>query len=322
MIKYLNFSILLLILFFLFSFSNCSAQVITSSNSINMSATVPSSSPAVVLINTSSSSGSIPFKGGILIFKGYAYPEALIFLKNNNQVISNIFADKNGFFEISLTQLNIGNYNFTLGAQEILSKDYSIIYKFNINVEKDSNIIISGIVFPPTFHLDKIESPKASVVKFFGRTIPNSTVILKLEPSSKYYSIKADNLGNWVFFFNTNNSLKGDYEVKAKTSFVNLISEYAEPIFLEINETIKIIEDKKDQDIISDIDKKDEIPIIEIPLYPNDSVLKDEEIIEEIKLDSELKIVYSFWLFLILILIPILLFYLRRIDIKDGIKIQ
>ena len=100
-------------------------------------------------------------------------------------------------------------------------------------------------------------------------------------------------------------------------------SEYSKSIFLEIKDKINIIEDKKDQDnLINNIDEKEEIPIIEIPLYPDDSVLKDEEIIEEIKLDSELKIVYSFWLFLILILIPILLFYLRRKEEKDGIKIQ
>ena len=282
------------------------SQVLTKSNSISMSAIVPSDSPAVNLI-VSGSSGSIPFAGGILIFKGYAYPNALITLKRDGQIIASVFADANAFFEISLTQMNLGKSDFILGAQEVFSGNFSIFYKFNLEIERNSNMVIDGIVFPSILNISKNQFISGEKIKFFGFSIPNSEINLKINSNLTDYSILTDSLGKWDFIYYTDLTPPGIYEVKVKTLFNNLISEYSAPLFLEIK---KEKSDFSSSEIIDKNKEKEKITIIEIPLYPEKPVISEEKIPESS--DLLLKIVYSIWLYLILLLIPLLIFWLRR----------
>lgn len=282
------------------------ATDISETTSITMSATVHSNSPAVNFIG---GSGGFILKGGVLIFRGYAYPNALITLTKNGQVVSNVFADKNAFFEISLTQPDLGNYDFVLGAKEASSGDLSIFYKFNVAIERGSNILISGIVFPPTINSNKSEITQGSVIKFFGRTIPNSKITLKIEPYQKYYTITADSLGNWTFYYDTSIVPKGIYQAKIKINFNNLLSEYSEPILFRVGEITL-------PSLPSTEEKNAPPPVIEVPLYLEVPIVQTPEQVpqEQVLSNNGLRVKYSILYFLLLILIPILLFFLRKME--------
>ena len=278
------------------------ATDIVETNSITMSARVDSNSPAVNFIG---GSGYFQLKGGVLVFRGYAYPDALITLTKNGQIVTNVFADKNAFFEISLTQLDLGEYDFILGAKEALSGDLSVFYKFKVNIERGSNMIISGIVFPPTLNSNKSEITQGSIIKFFGRTVPYGKVTLKIEPYQKYYTVTADSLGNWVFYYDTESVPKGIYQVKIKTSFNNFLSEYSKSILFKVG---KVTLPTNEEDLSP--------PVIEVPLYPEVPVVQTPEQVpqEQVLLNNGLKVRYSLLYLLLLILIPILLFFLRKIE--------
>lgn len=292
-------------------FSGNSFEV-TSSNSITFTAVVGSSSPAVNLIS-GSSSGYLTPTGGVLLFRGYAYPQAVITLAKNGQKIVETIADNNAFFEISLTKLYLGNTVFILNAQEISLGDFSISYKFNINIEKNSNLIIDNITFPATLNIINNEN-KDSELLFFGRSVPNSKILILIEPNNIQLTSQANELGNWSIIYNTKYLFPGTYNVKVKTSLNNLLSEFSAIEKFTLKDKIKIpIVEEKVEEIVENL------PIIELPLYPMYPIISDEQIPK--KETSETKESYmpierfSFSIYYLLIfLIPLFYILLRKKD--------
>lgn len=227
------------------------------SNSITMSAIVHSSSGAVVMLEYLNRSD---LSDAILIFRGYAYPQAVITLKKGEEIVETKKAETDGSFEISLPEIPIGNYYFTLQSEEISRNDLSDILKFNIKIDWGSNIVIEGIFFPPTLHLEKSEVAIGGKIKFEGRTAPGAKVTLLIDPIQEFHDILADASGNWSFYYDTSGEIPRYYQAKAKVFLRNKFSMYSRSIGFNIGENnVKGEEIKK-------------IPNeIEIPLYPKNS---------------------------------------------------
>jgi len=284
------------------------AVVLTETSSITMSAIVTSTSPAVIVIN--SGSGSLIPKSGVLIFRGYAYPEAFLTLRKNGEIISVFNANLNGFFELALSRMDLGVFDFNLGAKEILSGELSPIFKFNINLEKDSNTVIDGIFFPPTIHANKSEVISGDVIKFFGRTVPNAKVVLEVGPHSEILNLTSDDLGNWVFNYNTSGIEKGNYYIKSKAILNNLFSIYSQTINFKVGD--KTIEIKPE--VKTEQEQKPPVEI-EIPLFPTTTISKEEPIISEKNKIQDL----NSYLYLLLLLLPLLLLLEKKKICSYGI---
>src|SRR3989344_3523119 len=137
-------------------------------SSINVSAVVVSMSPAVGVI-----SGSKPFET-FVIFKGLAYPSAEVYLSVNNKIVTKTTASKDASFEMYYCKVPVGEYEFSIFAQEIVSGDFSSALVFSVQVYSNSSIVVSGIFIPPTIHADKVEVLHGDTIKIYGRTAPES----------------------------------------------------------------------------------------------------------------------------------------------------
>ncbi len=285
---------LLIVASFVGSFSSALAQFTNPQDDfVSVSANVFSSSPAVNIV-----SGGVPLppdSGTVLIFRGYAYPGAFLTLTKNGTPMAGAALD-DASFELALPHLPIGTYNFSLGAKEIISGDLSPVLLFsNIIVDRNSNIIIAGIFFPPTLHADKSEVLQGESIRFVGRTAPGAEVSLTFSPSDEVRKTTADPLGYFAVDYNTANKAKGVYQVQARSSLDRLLSSFSNPLNFKIGEkTVKAEEEEKP-------------PIqVEVPLYPH--VVEEQPLpvyIERPEADYSLT-------YLWLLLIPILLMLLER----------
>ena len=108
-------------------------------------------------------------------FKGIAYPGSRVTLLSNGQVAAVTQAGPDAHFEVDLTGLQPGTYNFGVWAKDpagILSN----IQTFQITVTNGATTIVSGIFFPPTIAASELQVARGDPLTLFGYTAPEATV--------------------------------------------------------------------------------------------------------------------------------------------------
>lgn len=159
--------------------------------------------------------GAEPPAPAEVVFKGMAYPNALLIISKQNQVAAAFLADGKGYFEKKLTGLIEGAYVFGIFAQDSESRE-SITLNFTLNTFWGARTTVSNIFIPPTISLSRTQISKGALLDIKGEVFPESEVNLLIFPGPVTKTAKADSSGKWFYGLDTGELREGTYQVKAK----------------------------------------------------------------------------------------------------------
>jgi Fibronectin type III domain len=149
------------------------------------------------------------------IFKGIAYPGSNVTLLENAQLVAVTQAGPDANFEIDLSGIAPGTYNFGVWAEDPLG-NRSITQTFTLTLTNGATTIISGIFFPPTISADKTQVKRGDVLDVLGYSAPqaNISVIFNSTDELVENTTSSDN-GAWLYKLNTDELDYGSHTVHA-----------------------------------------------------------------------------------------------------------
>jgi hypothetical protein len=149
------------------------------------------------------------------IFEGVAYPASNVTLLENGQVAAVTQSGPDAKFEIDLSGVAAGTYNFGVWAQDP-EGNRSITQTFTVTVTQGATTVISGIFFPPTISVDKIEVKRGDVLSVLGYSAPQAVVSILFHSTPEIMeSTTAANNGTWLYKLNTDVLALGDHTAQA-----------------------------------------------------------------------------------------------------------
>jgi hypothetical protein len=161
-----------------------------------------------------------------VIFSGRAYPNGMVTLLKDAQIIATATAGADATFQINVSDISGGNYIFSVYAKD--SKGFqSPLLTFPTSVISGAATEVSGILIPPSIMVDKSEVKRGNSIAIFGQSVPRSEVAITVN-SKKEFFIKtiADKNGNYIYNFDTTPLSAGQYFAKAKFIFNGEVSSF------------------------------------------------------------------------------------------------
>lgn len=147
-----------------------------------------------------------------LIFSGFAYPSSQIILLKDGQQATSTVAGNDGSYKITLSGLSGGHYIFALYAKDSTGRLSSPL-SFSFNLVTGTMTEVKNAVLPPTLDTDKTEVKKGDSITFFGQSVPNSEVHIKIS-------------GDKTIVLKTIADITGRYSVVLNTSVLEMGQEY------------------------------------------------------------------------------------------------
>jgi len=153
-----------------------------------------------------------------VVFKGKAYPGSNINILKDGKLVEVCKADLNADFEQAITDVSAGIYTFGLWAED---KDgmKSITYTLTFGVTSNTITTVSGIFLPPTINIDKVSLDKGEILNIFGQTIPEAEIDIRILSEEIIATTTSDNIGAWLYSFNTEVLEEGSHVTKARLQF-------------------------------------------------------------------------------------------------------
>jgi len=163
-------------------------------------------------------------------FSGRAYPLNTVTLLKDAQIVATTIAGPNSLFEVSLTNLSAGSYNFSIYGEDDAG-NRSSLFTFSIYVSRGATTNISGIFIAPTISVDKSQVKQGDNIAIFGQSSPNSDVIIGVSSDlEQYVTTPADEDGVYLHNFNTASLEKGNHLTKSRSSYIGEISPYSRSV--------------------------------------------------------------------------------------------
>lgn len=241
--------VILVVLGSFFGVANVIAQSTTSmSETVTITArvigtaTVPpvTPPPSPTSLNTNGVSLNVESAIDAVVFKGKAYPGAIISVLKNGTIVNELPANTEGTFSIPVHTVTPGVYTFGLFAKDSAGLKSSIV-TYSTVVISNVSTEISGIIIPPTITTNKTEVKQGDEIVFSGKSIPNSEVILNLFAKSGITKIAIANAsGTWSYVLTTKGLELGDYNLKARAKIGTQDTIYGDTILFTVGTSNKI----------------------------------------------------------------------------------
>ena len=151
-------------------------------------------------------------------FSGEAYPLATVSVLKNGSVVGSIQANLTGLFSITLEEKYNGAILYSLYARDIAGVR-SLLINYPLAVSVGYLTHISGIRFPPTVTLDKVEVKKGDYLSATGYALPQKELQAVIEDKNKKptaFTLTSRNTGRYNITFPITNLLKGNYSLHLK----------------------------------------------------------------------------------------------------------
>ena len=182
---------------------------------------------ASCVFNTSACIYTPPSSGGggtglrnnaTVVLVGKAYPKSTVVILKGGQIIAKTVASPLANFQVSITGLSSGNYNFMVYSEDLNSLR-STLLSFPVMVSKGTLTKIEDIFIAPTISLDKTEVRKGDVITIFGQSVPNAEVMLEVNSPQQFFR-KVDADGNGVYVYNFDSSVLeiGSHSTQSKSA--------------------------------------------------------------------------------------------------------
>jgi len=181
-----------------------------------------------------------------VIFNGRAYPKSSVTLLKDAQVAASTVAGQDANFEISLSTISAGNYNFSLYSEDNKSRRSSLL-TFPVTVTQGATTKVTGIFVAPTIAVDKSEVKRGDNIAVFGQSVPQSDIIISVNSDEEFFGKTiADKDGIYLYNFDTTALEYGSHLAKSKASIGNqLVSGYSQAVNFKVGaQNVKKLEQK------------------------------------------------------------------------------
>lgn len=202
------------------------AQSVSQSHTVTVTAIVPAASSGGTPPPPAGGGGgsnspaapapSITATGNQVVFKGLAYPGSIVTLLRDGRVVTEVPASPDASFQILLSGIQPGTYNFGIRAQDTEGR-LSSMQTYSIVVTSGVTAVVQGIFLAPTISIDKTTVRKGDVLTILGRSVPSATVTVIVHSANAVVeNLSADTLGGWAYKLNTQSLEEGNHQVKAQ----------------------------------------------------------------------------------------------------------
>ena len=147
-------------------------------------------------------------------FQGFTSPDAFVTLTRDGVVVATTIADSQGVFSFLLEGIPQGVYSFSLSAEDRFSRS-NLPINFSVTTAT-STTKIENILLPPTISTTRQRIFQNSEIFVSGETAPQAEVSLVFFPSSRFFTVLADDKGFWQFEIPADKFEIGEYSFKAK----------------------------------------------------------------------------------------------------------
>lgn len=180
-----------------------------------------------------------------VIFRGKAYPGSKVTLLKDAQLAAAVPASPDANFDISLTGLSAGTYNFGIWAEDIKG-NRSITHTFPISITVGVTTIISGIFIPPSISIDKAEVKRGEFLNILGYSVPQAEIAVVINSDEIIKKTTADKGGGWLYKFDTLEVENGEHSTRARASKDKDISLFSQALSFKVGaKTVSAGENKK-----------------------------------------------------------------------------
>jgi len=152
-------------------------------------------------------------------FSGSAYPNAQVSLLKDGNVASTVKADNQGAFDITLDEQYSGTMLYSLEAVDS-NNQKSLLINYPLVVNSGYLTYISGILFPPTIVLDKIQASVSDYLTVAGYALPDKDMQIVIEDDNekiaKTFTLTSPDGGNYDITLPLVGIPAGNYSVYVK----------------------------------------------------------------------------------------------------------
>jgi hypothetical protein len=174
--------------------------------------------------------GSSVAPNNSIVFSGRAYPGSKVTILKNSQFIGSTISDAGADFNVTISGLSEGDYNFGIYSEDSYGVKSSVL-NFPVKFTNNFSVKIDNIFISPTISVDKSEVKKGDNVVIFGQTTPSGDVNIVVNSDSPVYlKTVADNKGVYLYNLDTSILEEGQHHTKSKTLLDGTISSYSEEI--------------------------------------------------------------------------------------------
>ncbi len=166
---------------------------------------------------------------GSVVLSGNAYPNRVVTVLKDAQVVATTVADSNARFSITLNSISSGNYIFSTYSEDVQG-NRSALLTFPVSVTAGSKANIGGVFIAPTIDIDKTQVKQGDNLIIFGQTLPQAEVTISVHSPQEFFNkVKSDSNGAYLYNFDTSVLNKGDHQTVSKTAKDAEISIYGKP---------------------------------------------------------------------------------------------
>jgi hypothetical protein len=198
------------------------------SENVSVTATVAGGGQAPVGGGGGTLNGAISIPQTSVHFSGKAYPNATVTLLKDGTSAASVMADKNGLFDITLEEQWNGTMLYSLEATDT-NNQKSILINYPLVVSTGYVTDVSGILFPPTVTLDKIQVSEGGYLTVAGYSLPQKDLQIVIESenkqTSKTFTLTSPDSGNYDITLPLINIPLGNYSLYVKYPNDSRISE-------------------------------------------------------------------------------------------------
>jgi hypothetical protein len=174
-----------------------------------------------------------------VVLTGYAYPKSVVTVLKDAQIVTTATAGADAKFQINVTGLSSGSYNFSVYTKDTQGTRSSKV-SFPVSLSKGILAKVDNIFIAPTIRLDKTEVKKGDTLNFSGQTLPDSEVTFKVSSgATSSVKIKADSTGKYTHGLSTAPFNFGTYLITTRALSGRVISSESFAIQFEVgNQTV------------------------------------------------------------------------------------
>ena len=159
-------------------------------------------------------------------FSGRAYPLNKVTILKDGQIAATTIAGPDSNFNVSLTGLSGGNYNFSVYGEDNQGR-HSSFFTFPLLITQGATVTVSGIFISPIIGVDKLEVKKGDDIAIFGQTAANANLTIQVNSDEPFFAkTKSDKSGVYFYNFDTSVLALGQHLAKAKSAYEEAVSPY------------------------------------------------------------------------------------------------
>lgn len=165
-----------------------------------------------------------------VIFNGRAYPNDMVTVLQDAQVVASTVAGPDSRFQVGLSGLSAGNYMFSLYAEDDQGRRSSLS-TFPISVTQGALTNVSGIFIAPTLDTDKTQVKQGDTLTLFGKTTEDAAITIQVNSAQpQFFNTTLDQSGAFLYKLDTSGLEMGQHYSKVKAAAVGDISEYSRAV--------------------------------------------------------------------------------------------